>query len=53
MPPIPSPTGLRWSTPSPDPDSRRSWTFRELLFEAEQAARAVLSRFSTGERIAI
>jgi len=37
----------------PDPDERQSWTYRELLGEAEQAARALLERFAPGERIAV
>src|SRR4051794_32643453 len=31
---------------------RRRWTYAELLAEAEQAARALLARFTPGERIA-
>lgn len=36
-----------------DPDQRRSWTYAEFLTAAEQAARALLTRFSPGDRIAI
>jgi fatty-acyl-CoA synthase len=37
----------------PDPDARRRWTYAELLAEAEQAARALTTRFVPGERIAV
>lgn len=36
-----------------DPAARRSWTYAALLTEAERAARALLSKFQPGERIAI
>jgi acyl-CoA synthetase (AMP-forming)/AMP-acid ligase II len=32
---------------------RRQWTYAELLEQSEQAARALLGRFSPGERVAI
>ena len=32
---------------------RRQWTYGELLADAERAARALLRRFSPGERIAV
>jgi fatty-acyl-CoA synthase len=38
---------------SPDPGARRSWTYRQLLHDAERVARAVLARFSPGDRIAV
>ncbi|HTR95425.1 MAG TPA: AMP-binding protein [Trebonia sp.] len=37
----------------PDPSLRRQWTFAGLLAEAERTARALLTRFSPGERVAI
>lgn len=33
--------------------SRRSWTYRELLAASEQTARALLTHFSVGERVAV
>jgi fatty-acyl-CoA synthase len=36
-----------------DPAQRRSWTYAELLSAAERVARALLVRFSPGERIAV
>jgi fatty-acyl-CoA synthase len=35
------------------PDVDRRWTFAELLTAAEQVARALLTRFSPGERVAV
>jgi fatty-acyl-CoA synthase len=35
-----------------DQDRRRQWTYAELLAEAERAARALLTRFTPGERVA-
>jgi fatty-acyl-CoA synthase len=32
---------------------RRQWTFAELLADAERAARALLTRFTPGERVAV
>src|ERR1700761_5280875 len=37
----------------PDPASRRQWTYAEFVAAAEQVARALLARFSPGDRIAI
>jgi acyl-CoA synthetase (AMP-forming)/AMP-acid ligase II len=37
----------------PDPSQRRSWTYTELLSEAERVARALLVRFRPGERVAV
>ena len=37
----------------PDPAQRRRWTYAQLLAEAEQAARALTTRFAPGERIAV
>jgi fatty-acyl-CoA synthase len=37
----------------PDPGQRRRWTFAELLEDAERCARALLARFSPGERVAV
>ncbi len=36
-----------------DPAARRSWTYAELLTEAEAVARALLQRFDPGDRVAI
>ena len=38
---------------SPDAAGRRQWRYGELLAEAEQAARALLSRFQPGEPVAV
>lgn len=37
----------------PDPAERRTWTYAQLLEEAEALARALLARFKPGERVAI
>ena len=37
----------------PDPALRRQWTYSELYAEAQRTARALLSRFKPGERIAV
>jgi fatty-acyl-CoA synthase len=37
----------------PDPALRRQWTYSELYSEAQRTARALLSRFKPGERIAV
>ena len=37
----------------PDPADRRHWTYAEFLADVERAARALLARFSPGDRIAI
>jgi fatty-acyl-CoA synthase len=37
----------------PDGGERRRWTYRALLADAERAARALLTRFAPGERIAV
>ena len=37
----------------PDPTLRRQWTYSELYTEAQRTARALLSRFKPGERIAV
>ncbi len=34
-------------------ESRREWTYAELLEEAEQMARALLGRFDPGDRVAV
>jgi fatty-acyl-CoA synthase len=36
-----------------EPERRRRWTYSELLDESEQAARALLGRFTPGERVAV
>ncbi|HEY0937096.1 MAG TPA: AMP-binding protein [Trebonia sp.] len=38
---------------APDRPARRQWTYAELLAAAEGAARALLTRFAPGERIAV
>ncbi len=37
----------------PDPARRGQWSYRELLAEAERAARALLTRFEPGEPVAV
>jgi fatty-acyl-CoA synthase len=37
----------------PDPALRRQWTYAELYREAERTARALVTRFKPGERIAV
>ena len=37
----------------PDPTLRRQWTYAELYREAQRTARALLTRFKPGERIAV
>jgi fatty-acyl-CoA synthase len=37
----------------PDPALRRQWSYAELYAEAERTARALLTRFKPGERIAV
>jgi fatty-acyl-CoA synthase len=37
----------------PDPALRRQWTYAQLTREAERTARALLTRFKPGERIAV
>jgi fatty-acyl-CoA synthase len=36
-----------------DQEGRRQWTYAELLADAERAARALLTRFTPGERVAV
>ncbi|MFC4006966.1 AMP-binding protein [Nonomuraea purpurea] len=38
---------------SAEPSARREWTYRELLQDAERVARALLSRYAPGDRIAV
>src|SRR5690242_4498212 len=38
---------------SPDPAQRREWSYGQLLADAERAARALLGRFASGERVAV
>src|SRR5262249_7744939 len=38
---------------TPDPATRRRWTYHQLLEEAERTARALLGRFEPGERLAV
>jgi fatty-acyl-CoA synthase len=37
----------------PDPAQRRSWSYGELLADAERCARGLLARFEPGERVAV
>ncbi len=37
----------------PDPAGRRSWSYGELLADAERCAGALLARFEPGERVAV
>jgi fatty-acyl-CoA synthase len=37
----------------PDPAARRQWTYAEFVADAERVARALLTRYAPGERIAI
>lgn len=37
----------------PDPSARKEWTYAELLADVEKAARALISRFAPGDRIAV
>jgi fatty-acyl-CoA synthase len=37
----------------PDPSARKEWTYREFVADAERVARALLAKFSPGDRIAI
>ena len=37
----------------PDPELRRQWTYAQFYREAQRTARALLSRFKPGERIAV
>ena len=36
-----------------DPAARRQWTYAELLSDAERTARALLSRYEPGDKIAV
>ena len=38
---------------TPEPATRRHWTYAELLAEAERVARALLGRFAPGEHLAV
>jgi fatty-acyl-CoA synthase len=40
-------------TAADDPSSRRQWTYAEMYTEAELVARALLSRFEPGDRVAV
>src|SRR5579872_7381836 len=37
----------------PDPALRRQWTYAEFYAEAQRTARALLTRFKPGDRIAV
>ena len=47
------PEGLALVEGIADPSARRRWSYRELLAESEQVARALRERFEPGERIAV
>jgi fatty-acyl-CoA synthase len=38
---------------TPDPSSRRRWSYADLLADSERVARALLGRFAPGERVAV
>ncbi|TNE40043.1 MAG: AMP-dependent synthetase [Alphaproteobacteria bacterium] len=38
---------------TPDPANRRTWTYAQLLEEAQAIAQAILARFEPGDRIAV
>jgi long-chain acyl-CoA synthetase len=38
---------------TPDPGSRRRWSYADLLADSERVARALLGRFAPGERVAV
>jgi fatty-acyl-CoA synthase len=38
---------------TPEPSTRRHWTYARLLEDAERVARALLARFAPGERVAV
>src|SRR6202051_1836562 len=50
---ISAPDRIALSAGVNDPALRRQWTFSELYAEAQRTARALLSRFKPGERIAV
>ena len=37
----------------PDASARRQWTYREMLAESEKVARALLTRYEPGDRVAV
>ena len=47
----PDRVGLIWG--AFEPESRRSWTYRQILESAERLARALLEQFAPGERVAV
>src|ERR1041385_6210426 len=49
----PAPDRLALISGVPDPALRRHWTYAELYREAQRTARALLTRFKPGERIAV
>ena len=48
---VPDRVCLVWG--DPDPALRRSWTYGEMLSEAERLARALLELFTPGERVGV
>ena len=48
-----APDRIALITGVPDPALRRQWTYVQLYAEAERTARALLTRFKPGERIAV
>ena len=47
----PDRVGLMWG--ATEPESRRSWTYQQILDTAERLARALLEHFAPGERVAV
>jgi fatty-acyl-CoA synthase len=48
-----APGGRALVAGTPDPAQRRTWSYAQVLAEAEEAARALLGRFAPGERVAV
>jgi acyl-CoA synthetase (AMP-forming)/AMP-acid ligase II len=48
-----APDAVALVTGTPDASDRRRWTYGEVLVESERAARALLGRFSPGDRVAV
>ncbi|MHB8670396.1 MAG: AMP-binding protein [Acidimicrobiales bacterium] len=48
-----APDGTALVAGLPDPADRRRWTYRELLADSKDVARALLGRFQPGEHVAV
>ena len=48
-----APDALALVAGMPDPAARRTWTYAELLEDAERTARALLARFEPGDHVAV